>query len=314
MKNTLIVGWHQDSINLYNKIKEFPALGYNIKGFITLNKFEDKIYHKNVPVLGDLSRFEALISDLKIREVLIAIQRKEQEQLHEILTICERTKTHYRIVAEVYDALFTNVTRDVFTDLFKQRELGWRSLMDFLGSLLFMILFFPFFLVVAFWIKIESKGSVFLSQLRVGKNGRLFRLLKFRCVTKDRKDLDEFNWDITMDSGMTKIGSFLRKTQMEDLPQLLNVFKGDMSFIGPKPESPLFVDVIKQQIPLYTNRLKIKPGITGWAQINWHHEETIEDVKEKLKYDLFYLDKRTLKLDLKIFFSTISALLFGREH
>jgi lipopolysaccharide/colanic/teichoic acid biosynthesis glycosyltransferase len=314
MKNPLILGWHQESVKLYNKIKEFPALGYNIQGFITLNQYEDAAHHKNVPLLGDLSRLEALIEDLNINEILIAIQRKEQSKLHQILAICEHTNTHYRIVSEVYDAVFTNVTREVFTDIFKQTDMGRRRSLDLMGSLILIILFFPFFLLVAIWIKFQSKGSIFISQLRVGQNGQLFRLFKFRCNKKESQELDELNWSIDANSGMTGIGTFLRKTQIEDLPQLLNVFKGDMSFIGPKPESPLFVDIIKQQIPLYTNRLRIKPGITGWAQINWDHEETIEDVREKLKYDLFYLNKRTLKLDFKILFSTLSTLLFGKEY
>lgn len=314
MKNTLIVGWHQESINLFNKIREFPALGYEVKGFITLSRYELGVKYKNVPLLGELNRLSALIEELDIKEILIAIQSKEQIKLTEIIKICERRDVRYRIVSEVYDAVFGNVTRAVFKDVFKHRELGLRRVSDLFGALLLMIFFFPMFVVIATLIKIESKDSIFISQLRVGKNGKLFRIYKFRCVKKGDEELEEAFWKDGLEARRTKIGEFLQQTRMEDLPQLLNVLKGDMSFIGPKPESPLFVDTIKQQIPLYTNRLRIKPGVTGWAQINWHHEETIEDVKEKLKYDIDYINGHTLKMEWTIFFSSLSALLFGKEY
>ena len=165
MKNTLIVGWHQESINLFNKIREFPALGYEVKGFITLSRYELGAKYKNVPLLGELNRLSALIEELDIKEILIAIQSKEQIKLTEIIKICERRGVRYRIVSEVYDAVFGNVTRAVFKDVFKHRELGLRRVSDLFGALLLMIFFFPMFVVIATLIKIESKDSIFISQL-----------------------------------------------------------------------------------------------------------------------------------------------------
>ena len=313
MKNTLIVGWNQDAINLYNKIKESPALGYEVKGFISLNRHENEDQYKNVPLLGDINRMPGLIEDLKVKEILIAIQPKEQAKLSDIIEICNNGGIHYRIVSEIYDAVFSNVTREVFKDVVKYREFGPRRIVDFLGALLLMIFFVPLFIVISILIKIELKGSIFISQLRVGQNGKLFRIFKFRCVKRGDEEFDSPLWKDGIEIKVTRIGQFLQHTRIEDLPQVLNILKGDMSFIGPKPESPLFVDSIKQQVPLYTNRLKMKPGVTGWAQINWYHEETIEDVKEKLKYDLEYMHHHNFRMHLKIFLTSLEALLFGKE-
>ena len=119
-------------------------------------------------------------------------------------------------------------------------------------------------------------------------------------------------WAQKNDSRITSVGNFLRKTRIDELPQLLNIFKGDMSFIGPRPERPFFVESFKQQIPFYFNRLRYKPGVTGWAQVKWGYDETIEDVKEKLKFDLYYINNRTIQLDIKIMFLTVSTVLLGR--
>jgi exopolysaccharide biosynthesis polyprenyl glycosylphosphotransferase len=312
MKSTLIVGWHRESVNLYKKIREFPALGYTIKGFVTLKKYEQHKHYQKVPLLGDLSVLTASVKELYIQEVLIAIERDEEKRLSEVIELCEKIGVHYRIVSDVYNIVYGRVTRDVFKDVFKPREIGFRRIFDFFAAMLIILLFFPLFLVISVLLKYESKGSLFISQLRIGKNEEPFRIFRFRTMVKyDEEKLEVPLWALKDNPRMTKVGLFLRQTQIDELPQLLNIMKGNMSFIGPQPESPLFVDAIKEQIPLYNQRFKIKPGITGWAQVNWKYEETIEDVKEKLRYDLYYMNNRTLILDIKIMLRTIKSLIFG---
>ena len=171
---------------------------------------------------------------------------------------------------------------------------------------------FPIFIIIALAIKLESKGSIFYSQIRVGKDGKQFRIYKFRSMVQDAEKSSGPIWAQKADPRVTKIGRFMRITRIDELPQLLNILKGDMSLIGPRPERPFFVESFKEQIPLYENRLKIKPGVTGWAQVKWRYDESLEDVKQKLSYDLYYVDNYSVWLDLRIFLLTFLTVLLHK--
>ena len=308
MNNTLIVGFNKEAIELYEKIIEYPALGYKIIGFVTLKKLRS-ISPKKLLVLGTINSIKENIKQHNIRIILIAIAPNQHSYLKRIINICIECNTKYQIVSEVYDIAYGNIIRDIYKDLLQYRELNTRRIVDLVGSILLLVILFPLFIIIASMIIIELPGSIFYSQLRLGKNGKPFRLYKFRVndtedLQKSVKILNSFNEHIT-----TNVGNFLKKTRIDELPQLLNILTGDMSFIGPNPERPFFVDSFKQQIPFYHNRLKIKPGITGWAQVKWEYDETIEDIKEKLSYDLHYINNRSIKFDLKIIFLTITELL-----
>jgi exopolysaccharide biosynthesis polyprenyl glycosylphosphotransferase len=309
--NTLIVGLNREAIDLYERIKNYPALGYKVIGFISLKEIIT-VPSIKIPLLGDINTIVKNIQQHNIKTILIAIAPDQHSFLNQIISVCAKFNVHYQIVSDVYDTVYGNVIRDIYHDLYQYRELGLRRVMDLMGSIFLLLVLFPLFILVAFAIKIESPGSIFYSQNRAGKNGKSFRIYKFRSMVQDAEQKSGPVWAQKNDPRITNVGNFLRKSRIDELPQLLNIFKGDMSFIGPRPERPFFVESFKQQIPFYINRLRYKPGVTGWAQVKWRYDETIEDVKEKLKFDLYYISNRTIWLDIKIVLLTFRTVLLGK--
>jgi exopolysaccharide biosynthesis polyprenyl glycosylphosphotransferase len=309
--NTLIIGLNRDAIELYERVKSYPALGYKVIGFISIKEFK-KDPSVKIPYLGNFNTILKNIQQHNIKTVLIAIAPDQHSYLDQIISICAKYNVTYQIVSDVYDTVYGNVIKDIYHEIYQYRELGLRRVMDFSGSIFLLIALFPLFLLVALAIKIESPGSIFYSQQRSGKNGNPFRIYKFRSMVQDAEQKSGPVWAQKNDSRITSVGNFLRKSRIDELPQLLNIFKGDMSFIGPRPERPFFVESFKQQIPFYFNRLIYKPGVTGWAQVKWGYDETIDDVKEKLKFDLYYINNRTIWLDVKIVLLTFSTVLLGK--
>jgi exopolysaccharide biosynthesis polyprenyl glycosylphosphotransferase len=169
-------------------------------------------------------------------------------------------------------------------------------------------------MIIAAMIKLNSHGPVLYRQIRVGKDGRHFKMLKFRSMKTDAEKHTGPVWAGRNDPRVTKVGRFLRRTHLDELPQFLNVVKGDMSLVGPRPERPFFVEKLSKEIPLYKHRHRVKPGITGWAQVKYKYDENIEDVRNKIKYDLFYIENNSWRLDLKILFNTVYVMVAGKGH
>ena len=276
--NTLIVGWNVEAIGLYDRLISVPALGYDVRGFVRPAGLKEKSHYKHVPVVADLSNLKEQIDRYNIDEVLIVLSNQEKQYLSKIISICQKCGVNYHIVSDAYDEEYAHVIRDVIRDVWSTSEFGLRRMVDITGSVILIILLLPLFLVVAAAIKIESRGPVFYSQKRLGKNGRIFAVHKFRSMVQDAEKQSGPVWAQKKDPRVTKVGRFMRKTRIDELPQLMNILKGDMSFIGPRPERPFFVEAFKKQIPFYMNRLKVKPGVTGLAQVTVGYDETIEDV------------------------------------
>ena len=310
--NALIIGWNNEAAGLYDKLLHFPALRYAIKGFIKPSGMEGKVYYKNVPVVGDISNLSELIETHSIDEVLIVLSPLEQQFLSEILKECNKAAVEYKIVSDTNDTAYKHVVRDVIKDVLNPRDFGIRRLLDFGAALFLLILLLPLFLVVAVAIRLETPGKVFYSQQRCGKDNRIFSIYKFRSMFQDAEKASGPVWAQKQDPRITKVGRFMRKTRIDELPQLMNIIRGDMSFIGPRPERPFFVDTFKKQIPMYINRLKVKPGVTGLAQVVVGYDETFEDVKNKIKADIEYIDKAdSLKMNLFILWKTFIVVLAG---
>ncbi len=193
------------------------------------------------------------------------------------------------------------------------RKIYWqiRPMVDFSIALISLIIASPVFVVIGMIIKISSSGSVFYTQVRVGKNGQYFNIIKFRTMNTDAESKTGPVWASKADTRITGLGRFLRKTHMDELPQLINVLIGDMSVIGPRPERPHFIDMLSKEIRGYERRLSVKPGITGLAQCCHKYDETIRDVRRKLRYDVLYIEKMCLMLDLKIFWRTLTVSLLN---
>jgi len=183
---------------------------------------------------------------------------------------------------------------------------------DVVLSLLGLFLTLPFFPIIALAIKFDSPGPVFFKQVRVGNKEKQFKLFKFRTMCQDAEEKSGAIWAAKNDSRVTKLGNLFRKSRIDEIPQLYNVLKGDMSFVGPRPERPEFVEKLKQVIPYYSKRHFIKPGLTGWAQVRYPYGSSVEDAIEKLRYDLFYIKNLSPFLDTLILFETIKVVLFGR--
>jgi sugar transferase (PEP-CTERM system associated) len=200
----------------------------------------------------------------------------------------------------------------IFADGFSRTRLGdvLKRLADLVISMAVLCLTLPLMLVTALLIKLDSPGPIFYRQERVGLHGRTFTLFKFRSMALDAEAGGRPRWASQKDSRITRVGAFIRSTRIDELPQLLNVLGGEMSFVGPRPERPHFVEQLAQVIPFYRERSYVKPGITGWAQVNFPYGASVEDARQKLSYDLYYVKNRSLLLDIIILFSTIRVILF----
>jgi sugar transferase (PEP-CTERM system associated) len=194
---------------------------------------------------------------------------------------------------------------------FNRRRRALKRVADFTVSLLFLAAVLPITLLVAAAIKLESKGPVFYRQERVGLNGRIFRVWKFRSMRIDAEKDGVPRWASAKDSRVTRIGRFIRATRIDEIPQIINVLEGDMSFIGPRPERPYFVQQLRREMPYYDLRHRVKPGITGWAQVNYRYGESIEDARQKLAFDLYYVKNNDFFLDLTILVQTVRVIVFA---
>ena len=177
-----------------------------------------------------------------------------------------------------------------------------------------LILLLPILLVTAILIKLESKGPVFYSQERMGMNNKPYKIFKFRSMTMDAEKTSGPVWARVHDSRVTRVGHYIRKWRIDEIPQLWNVLRGDMSFVGPRPERQYFIEQLEEQIPFFNIRSIVKPGITGWAQVNYGYGATVEDAEEKLNYDLFYIKNATIFMDLVIIVSTVKTVLLGVKN
>ncbi|HLI67240.1 MAG TPA: TIGR03013 family XrtA/PEP-CTERM system glycosyltransferase [Caulobacteraceae bacterium] len=257
---------------------------------------------------------------LKADEIVVAVEEKRGLPVHELLE-CKLKGI------EVIDGL-TFWEREAGLVDFSNVGAGWltfstgfvldqprrvlKRILDFVVGVGFLVAVLPLVLVVAAAIKLESPGPVFYRQDRVGLNGKVFRVWKFRSMRSDAEKDGVPRWAGANDDRVTRIGRFIRKVRIDEIPQIINVLAGDMSFIGPRPERPFFVDDLRKHIPYYDLRHRVRPGITGWAQVNYHYGASIEDAKRKFAYDLYYVKKNDLLLDCAILVQTVRVILYAQ--
>jgi len=202
----------------------------------------------------------------------------------------------------------------VTPEIMKPWEESLKRALDVLVAFLVLVLGLPFWILVAALIKLDSPGPVLYRQERLGKNGNSFRIFKFRSMATDAEKKSGPVWAAKKDPRVTRVGRIIRKLHVDEVPQFINVLLGDMSLVGPRPERSFFVEKLAAELPLYKRRLRVRPGITGWAQVKHKYDESIEDVKVKLKYDLFYIENMSWRMDLKILFNTFYVMLMGKGH
>ena len=323
-ENILIVGTGDVARQVGEEVRRRKRLGFQLVGFV------DAPQARNNPsvsvggvgvVLGDPAQMGRIIEQHGVNKVVVAItERRGEYPVKEMLALRVRgcqvvewpgffEKLSGRIPIDNLAPSFF-----IFNEGFRKSRflLSIRRVVSAILAAVSLLLLLPFFLVIAFLIKLDSPGPVIYSQIRVGENGKRIRIYKFRSMQVDAEHNGDAVWAVKNDPRITRVGRFLRKTRIDELPQFFNVMVGELDFVGPRPERPEFVEKLQILIPYYDLRHTVKPGITGWAQVMFHYGSTIEESKEKLQYDLFYIKNMSLKLDLLVLFHTIKIVILGR--
>jgi len=312
IKYILIIGAGDLGQQFAKKVQANKHLGYSIVGYLDDKKSKGRKI-KEVPVIGRLSDLEKIIEEHLLDEVIIALPLKEYDNLKDIINICEKSGVKTQIIPDYLRYIPARPTVDEIDGipLINIRRVPLDNLanrfikrtMDIVLSLIGIIITSPIMIIVAILIKLESPGPVVFKQERVGLNRRNFMMYKFRSMRVQNKEESDTQWTTKDDPRKTKIGEFIRKTSIDELLQLFNVLKGDMSLVGPRPERPFFVEQFRETIPKYMVKHQVRPGITGWAQVNgWRGDTSIE---ERIKCDLYYIENWSLALDIKIIILTV---------
>lgn len=321
MRRTLIVGWGEPAFELFQKVSKYPALGHRVVGFITTIDVNGRSDFRGVPLLGSLDNLDEICRAHKIEEILVALPDDQRSKLFQVISATDGVPVRIKIVPDLYE-IITGQARtnqiygipliEVLPEYMPAWEKKTKRLLDIIASVVVLLAGLPLWLLVALLIKLDSRGPVLYQQDRVGLNGKLFRIVKFRSMIEDAEKLSGPKWAEEQDPRITRVGRWIRKLRIDEVPQFWNVLKGEMSLVGPRPERPFFVEKLKKEIPLYSRRLRVRPGITGWAQIKGRYDRSIDDVKQKLQYDIFYLENMSLRMDMKILLNTIYVVLLGK--
>ena len=311
----LIIGINRNARKLIKRFQEMQRSGYQVVGVLSETALEGEKHLEGVPVLGSVDSFDEIVNDYQIREVILADPDFSRERTAEIMLKCESRMMGFKLVADFYGLVTSRVDIEYVSDvpLLGLKELPlddvWnraaKRLFDAFLSACGLLACSPLLAVIALAVKSHDRGPVLYKQERVGEDGKVFNLLKFRTMKCDAEAATGPVWARENDERVTALGKILRRTNLDELPQLWNVLAGDMSLVGPRPERPHFVDQFKEEVPRYMARHKIKSGITGWAQVNGLRGNT--SLKERIKYDLYYVENWSLLLDIKILLMTFMA-------
>lgn len=312
LKHVILVGYSRAAEAYIDRIFANPQWGYYIHGILD-DDMEIGTKYKKVPVIGSLDQLEEYLVKMSLDEIAITINIKDYELLENIVFICEKSGVHTKFIPDYYSFISTKpYTEDLYglpviniRNVPLTNTFNWVSkrIVDIIGSFIGLLVCALPMLIVAIVIKLTSKGPVIFSQVRVGKNNKTFKMYKFRSMTLQTEEEEEKAWTTNNDPRVTTVGKFIRRTSIDELPQLFNIFRGDMSLVGPRPERPQFVEQFKEVIPRYMIKHQVPPGLTGWAQINGFRGDT--SIRKRIEHDLYYIENWTLGFDFKIMFLTI---------
>jgi exopolysaccharide biosynthesis polyprenyl glycosylphosphotransferase len=320
--NTLVVGNTQKSFQLVHELMAAGSTQGNIfKGFVSVNgDAKDHILKDLLPNLGNYENLPSLINLHEIEEVIIGIESSRHGDINKVTNVLEDQQVVLKIIPDLFDMMsgqvkMNDVIGTALIEINHDSMPHWQKItkrvIDVLASALVLLIALPVFMIIAIAVKLGSKGPVFYKQIRIGFKGKPFHILKFRTMIED-SELAGPQLSSANDSRITPIGKWLRKYRLDEIPQFLNVLLGEMSLVGPRPERKFFIDQIVQIAPHYKHLHRVKPGITSWGQVKYGYAENVDQMVERLKFDILYIENRSIAIDFRILIYTILTVLQGK--
>ncbi len=318
--NSVLIGSNDKAAELYNEIGNKTSTGNRFVGFVSVHNNIRFLVEKNLEHLGTHTQLPEIIERHDIDEVIIAIESSEHEKLETIINILEDTNVKVKMIPDTYDIISGKVKLESISsaplieinhELMPMWQKVIKRVFDVFVSGLLLILLSPLFCFSAIMVRFSSKGSIFFTQPRLGQYGREFRMIKFRSMYEDaEKNGPQLSSE--EDERITPWGRIMRKYRLDELPQFINVVLGEMSIVGPRPERAYYIDRIKVKAPHYKHIQKVKPGITSWGMVKYGYAENVDEMVQRLKYDIIYIENMNLFNDLKILIYTVLIVLQGR--
>ena len=312
LKHIILVGYSRAGEEYIDRIMANPQWGYVVCGILD-DKVPRGTTYKGVKVLGEIDNLLIILPENRMDEIAITLSLADYDRLEQIVDWCEKSGVHTKFIPD-YNSLIPSkpYTEDIlglpvinirYVPL--SNTLNWwiKRLVDFVGALVAIVLFSPVMIGAAIAIKVSSEGPIIFKQERIGLHNKPFQMYKFRSMVQQTDEEEKKGWTVKNDPRVTKVGAFLRKTSLDELPQLFNILKGDMSLIGPRPERPQFVEQYKEEIPRYMIKHQVRPGMTGWAQVKGYRGDS--SIRKRIECDIYYIENWTLGMDIKILFMTV---------
>ena len=311
LKHILLVGYSRAAEEYIDRLKDNPQWGYEAYGILD-NSIPAGTSYKGVQVLGSLTNLETILPENRLDEIAITLPLRDYDCLGEIVSTCEKSGVHTKFIPD-YNSLIPSkpYTEDLmglpvinirYVPLTNTGNIIIKRIMDIIGSLAGILITSPVMLASALLVKLTSPGPVIFRQERVGLHNRPFYMYKFRSMEQQAPGEEKKAWTVRDDPRVTPVGRFLRRTSLDELPQLFNILKGDMSLVGPRPERPLFVEKFREEIPRYMVKHQVGPGLTGWAQVNGLRGDT--SIRKRIEHDIYYIENWTFGFDIKIILLT----------
>ena len=311
-KHVLLIGYSRAAEGFIDRVSVNPEWGYHVQGILDDHRPAGFAY-KKVQVLGPTNHLEDFLASNTLDEIAITLSIKEYSNLEQIVAACEKSGVHTKFIPDYNNIIPTipymedlqglpviHIRHVPLTGVFNATM---KRIVDLAGALFGLIVFSPLMLVTALLIKITSPGPVLFSQARIGLHNRPFKMYKFRSMEVQDPGRERSQWTTPHDPRVTPVGRFIRKTSIDEMPQFFNVLIGNMSLVGPRPERPLFVEKFKEEIPRYMIKHQVRPGLTGWAQVNGYRGDT--SITRRIEHDLYYIENWSLGFDFKIMFLTV---------